>query len=129
MDWQCPQHPNNWKFSGKQRELTTRQSGKEQGTTRVSQEIIAKQNANNDTGELDYSQHATTPASTALQRPPKPTQPAKTAPKTTQSKRQASITIYTASQQLNQELTPDTLRMNERKIIIIDADSNSPFNE
>jgi hypothetical protein len=60
MDWQCPQHPNNWKFIGKQRELTTRQSGKEQGTTRVSQEIIAKQNANNDTGELDHSQHATT---------------------------------------------------------------------
>jgi hypothetical protein len=34
FDWQCPLHPKNWMYKGKERVMTMRQTGKEQGTTR-----------------------------------------------------------------------------------------------
>jgi hypothetical protein len=35
MDWQCPHHPNNWKYVGKQRAILSKGSN-EPGTTRIS---------------------------------------------------------------------------------------------
>jgi hypothetical protein len=41
MDWQCLHHPNTWKYTGKQSAMLLKGSDKP-GTTRISQEIIAK---------------------------------------------------------------------------------------
>jgi hypothetical protein len=64
FDWQCPLHPKNWMYKGKERVMTARQTGKERGTTRATQEILAKQKGTNQTNLLKDSQHAPNPSAT-----------------------------------------------------------------
>jgi hypothetical protein len=129
MDWQCPQHPNNWKYVGKQRELNMRKAAKEQGTTRISQEIIAKQNSNKNTNDLERSQHATKTTDSTLGRSSRTAQATPAAPIAIPARHQAKVTLYTASQPQTQEPAPPTPRMNVHEIEMIDADSNASSDE
>jgi len=129
MDWQCPQHPNNWKYVGKQRELNMRKAAKEQGTTRISQEIIAKQNSNKNANEPERTQHATKTTESTLSRSPRTAQATPAEPIATPVRRQTKVTPYAASQPQTQEPAPATPRMNVHEIEMIDADSNASSDE
>lgn len=129
FDWQCSLHPKNWMFKGKTRELIARKTGQEQGTTRVSQEIIAKQNANRAANELERSQHVPAPADRTEERTPALIKSAVATPKAASNRRQANMTAYTASQPATQAATPTVTQTNVREVNMIDADSNASSDE
>jgi hypothetical protein len=126
MDWQCPHHPNNWKYVGKQRAMLSKGSN-EPGTTRISQEIIAKRNASNTANTPKSSQEIGVMPDNTRTITPRTTQ---ATPKSTQ------VTPARSRTDLRQHGQPQTARQggttgdqSEREIEMIDVDSDEPFDE
>jgi hypothetical protein len=126
MDWQCPHHPNNWKYIGKERAMLSKGS-KEPGTTRISQEIIAKQNASNAVDTSKSSQQTWVTPDNSRTTTPRTTQ---TTPKSTQAtpaRSQTGLRQHGQAQKARQGGT--TGNQSEREVEMIDADSDEPSNE
>lgn len=126
MDRQCPHHPNNWKFVGKQRAMLSK-GGNGPGTTRVSQEIIAKQNAGNIFNSPDPSSHAKDTSDNARTSTPKTTQVTLKATQATPARHSMHMTPYTRIPMARQGGT--TGNQNEREIEMIDIDSDETSDE
>lgn len=126
MDWQCPHHPNNWKFVGKQRAMLSK-GGNGPGTTRISQEIIAKQNAGSIFDSPDPSSHAKYTSDNARINTPMATQATPKATQATGARNSMNVTPYTRIPMGQQGRS--TGDRNEREIDMIDIDSDEISDE
>lgn len=126
MDWQCPHHSNNWKYVGKQRAMLSKGSN-EPGTTRISQETIAKQNAGNIANSLNPNLHAKDMSDNARTSMPKATQATPKAPQATPARNSMNVTPDTRIPMAQQGRS--TGDQNEREIDMIDIDSDETSDE
>lgn len=126
MDWQCPHHPNNWKYVGRQRAMLSKGSN-EPGTTRISQEIIAKQNAGSIFNSPDPSSHAKDTSDSARTSTPKTTQVTLKATQATPARHSMHMTPYNRIPMTQQGGTIGD--QNEHEIDMIDIDSDESSDE
>lgn len=126
MDWQCPHHPNNWKYVGKQRAMLSKGSN-EPGSTRISQEIIAKQNSGNVANSSNSNLHAKDMSDNARTSTPKATQATPKATQATPARNLMNVTPYTRIPTAQQGRS--TGDRNEREIDMIDIDSDETSDE